>query len=479
MKFFPKENMLAEDDDPGSSKVVMLRGIPTNCKESELEDLATRFGNVSKKLIVSHKRIAFIEMESIETASSMLQHYNSEPLYINEERIFMQFSKRKEITLNSRYASNSSDQVIHSRSAKLDGKPNRILLVTISNMRYPVTIENLHSVFCRFGEVLRIKTFKKKYFQAFIEFSNLSDATTAKVQLEDRDMFQQCCTLLISYSRQKPPLKIAVNNLLGRDFTLQNQIMAPSNIFAQPTFSHQQAAFPISLPFIVPQTRFTDNILSVQHPYQQQLSAVDEHGTVLLVHNLNQEKVNPDVLFTIFGVYGDVIRVKILYKKRHTALVQFVTATQSSRAQRFLDKSMLYGSEISIIPSKHASITLPTNLPSDSEEILWKEYSDSPLHRFKIPNSRNEQHISSPSSTLHLSCLPKDISKEELKDIFIDEEGEAIGIKIFGKDRNRPMAMVKFDSIEIATCYLIRYHNHSLRDKFMKINFSSWRQNNT
>jgi len=37
---------------------------------------------------------------------------------------------------------------------------------------------------------------------------------------------------------------------------------------------------------------------------------------------------------------------------------------------------------------------------------LTKDYSNSPLHRFKRPNSKNYNNIYAPSSTLHLSNIP-------------------------------------------------------------------------
>ena len=45
-------------------------------------------------------------------------------------------------------------------------------------------------------------------------------------------------------------------------------------------------------------------------------------GCVLIVSNLDESRVNPDVLFTLFGVYGDVLRVKVLFAKKDTALIQ-------------------------------------------------------------------------------------------------------------------------------------------------------------
>merc|ERR1719369_111222 len=51
--------------------------------------------------------------------------------------------------------------------------------------------------------------------------------------------------------------------------------------------------------------------------------------TVLLVSNLDEEQTEPDHLFILFGVYGDVMRVKIMFNKKDTALVQMKDARQA------------------------------------------------------------------------------------------------------------------------------------------------------
>ena len=45
-------------------------------------------------------------------------------------------------------------------------------------------------------------------------------------------------------------------------------------------------------------------------------------GSVLLVSNMDENLTECDHLFILFGVYGDVHRVKILFNKKDTALVQ-------------------------------------------------------------------------------------------------------------------------------------------------------------
>jgi hypothetical protein len=62
-------------------------------------------------------------------------------------------------------------------------------------------------------------------------------------------------------------------------------------------------------------------------------------GSVLLVNKLPiDDAVTPDALFTLFGVYGDVIRVKILWNKRDTALIQMATSQHAQVARQQLDK---------------------------------------------------------------------------------------------------------------------------------------------
>jgi len=43
----------------------------------------------------------------------------------------------------------------------------------------------------------------------------------------------------------------------------------------------------------------------------------------VLVNRLPETGVTCDMIFNLFSIYGDIMRVKILYNKRSTALIQF------------------------------------------------------------------------------------------------------------------------------------------------------------
>ena len=70
-----------------------------------------------------------------------------------------------------------------------------------------------------------------------------------------------------------------------------------------------------------------------------------------------------------------------------------------------LDKIKVWGKQIRVAPSKHPIVQMPTDLQADGAK-LTKDYTNSPLHRYKKKGSKNYQNIYPPSATLHLSNIP-------------------------------------------------------------------------
>ena len=112
---------------------------------------------------------------------------------------------------------------------------------------------------------------------------------------------------------------------------------------------------------------------------------------VVCVSNLNTELVKPDDLFTLFGTHGDVVRVKILYEKRDTALIEFQLQMQAEQALRNLNNKKLFGKEMKLKLSKFPKV----NMPKEGADTynLTKEYLNSPLHRYRKTGSKNYQNI--------------------------------------------------------------------------------------
>ena len=186
---------------------------------------------------------------------------------------------------------------------------------------------------------------------------------------------------------------------------------------------------------------------------------------VVLVNNLAEEKVCPDALFTLFGLYGDVMRVKLLYNKKDMALIQFANNHQAYVATLNLNRVNLYGKELVVRPSKHREVALPR--PGAESMDMTKDYSDSPLHRFRRSGSKNAKNICPPSPVLFISNLPDDATKDDVTNIF----GESVlAVEFFKTNKN--LAFIRMGSTEEAVAALIAHHNHKIRERFIRISFS-------
>jgi len=194
---------------------------------------------------------------------------------------------------------------------------------------------------------------------------------------------------------------------------------------------------------------------------------------VLIVSGLDSERLLPDHLFTLFGVYGDVIRVKILHSKRDTALIQFVNPQQAETALTHLNGCPLHGSTLRVNFSKHTTISLPrTGTDQQEGSNLTKDFTGSLLHRYKVVGSRNFQHICPPSAVLHLSNIPETASDEMIRELF-SQSGTVVGFRFFpSNSKDRRMGLIQMGSVAEAVEALINTHNYLMDGVNIRVSFS-------
>lgn len=178
-------------------------------------------------------------------------------------------------------------------------------------------------------------------------------------------------------------------------------------------------------------------------------------GCVVIVSNLDEGKVDPDAIFTLFGVYGIVLRVKILFNKKDTALVQFSDPIQAQNAISSLDGAMWNGKNMKVSISKHATVQLPRETLPDA--WMTKDFSNSLQHRAKNPNAKTYNNVYPPTSTLHLSNVPETVSADELTDMF-SQYGKVLAFRFF--ENNRKMALIQMENQQQAIESLVGLHNH-------------------
>ncbi|KAH9641384.1 hypothetical protein HF086_012671 [Spodoptera exigua] len=145
--------------------------------------------------------------------------------------------------------------------------------------------------------------------------------------------------------------------------------------------------------------------------------------------------VTPDALFTLFGVYGDVQRVKILYNKKDSALIQMAEPHQAHLAMTHMDKLRVFGKAMRVMLSKHQTVQLPKEGQPDA------------------------------------GLTRATVSEDDIKEAFTKRGFTIKAFKFFPKDRK--MALVQLPSIDDAVAALIKMHNYQLSESnHLRVSFS-------
>uniref|UniRef100_A0A673J1R7 Polypyrimidine tract-binding protein 1 n=1 Tax=Sinocyclocheilus rhinocerous TaxID=307959 RepID=A0A673J1R7_9TELE len=500
------------------SRVIHVRKLPNDINEAEVISLGLPFGKVTNLLMLKGKNQAFLEMNTEEAAQTMVTYYSSVTPVIRNHPIFMQYSNHKELKTDNSpnqvvCASNSLSQAqaaLQAVNAVQTGSmtlgavdpsgltgPSPVLRVIVENLFYPVTLDVLHQIFSKFGTVLKVITFtKNNQFQALLQFVDGLTAQHAKLALDGQNIYNGCCTLRISFSKLTS-LNVKYNNDKSRDYTRPDLPTGDS----QPTIEHHAVAAAFAAPGIISAAPYAGvhafppafaiqqaagltipgvpgALASLTIPGAAAAAAAASRlgfpvlpGThcVMLVSNLNPEVSSSQSLIDLESVYGDVLRVKIMFNKKENALIQMSDGTQAQLAMSHLNGQKLYGRPLRITLSKHTTVQMPRE--GHEDQGLTKDYSSSPLHRFKKPGSKNYSNIFPPSSTLHLSNIPPSVVEDDLKMLFASNGALVKNFKFFQKDRK--MALIQMGSVEEAIESLIQFHNHDLGENHhLRVSFS-------
>uniref|UniRef100_A0A7N9B255 Polypyrimidine tract binding protein 1a n=1 Tax=Mastacembelus armatus TaxID=205130 RepID=A0A7N9B255_9TELE len=410
------------------SRVVHVRKLPNDINEAEVIGLGLPFGKVTNLLMLKGKNQAFLELNSEECAQTMVSYYSSVTPVIRNHPIYMQYSTHKELktdnspnqvraqaalqAVNALHGGGMGSMAISTDASSMGGATTQspVLRVIVENLFYPVTLDVLHQIFSKFGTVLKIITFtKNNQFQALIQYADGMTAQHAKLSLDGQNIYNACCTLRISFSKLTS-LNVKYNNDKSRDYTRPDLPTADS-----------------------------------------------------------QPSIDPQTMAAAFGVYGDVMRVKILFNKKENALIQMSDGTQAQLAMSHLNGQRLHGRAMRVTLSKHTTVQLPRE--GHEDQGLTKDYSNSPLHRFKKPGSKNYSNIFPPSATLHLSNIPPSVVEDDLRRLFTSSGATVKAFKFFQKDRK--MALIQMGSVEEAIESLIEFHNHDLGENHhLRVSFS-------
>jgi len=469
---------------PNPSPCVHVRALSEQAIEGDLVEAVQHFGTVRDVMMMPRKRQALVEFESLDGARNCVTYSQSAPIYCAGQPAFFNYSTSEHIKRPG-----EGD----------DGKPpNHILLFTILNPQFSISVDVLHKITSPYGQVQRIVIFKKNGVQAMVEFDNVDSAQRAKQNLNGADIYSGCCTLKIEYAKPTR-LNVVRNCEESWDYTnpgltgdKQGQPGRGQPLLQEPRFG--AAPSPYNGPAAAggggggggygggfggqpgggyyeegsydgfggrggngpygggPMERgFGPRGGGVEGDRygRQGFESGGPQGAVAMVYGLNMDKINCDKLFNLFCLYGNIVRIKFLKSKEGSAMIQLGDGVSVQRAIENLNNVFFFGNKLSVGVSKQAFLQEVHNPHELSDGTTsYKDYMGNRNNRFTNPEAAQKNRIQSPSSSLHFFNAPPGIEEAQINELFETAIGKIpIKMKMFPSKTERSCTgLVEFDN---------------------------------
>ncbi|XP_066900976.1 heterogeneous nuclear ribonucleoprotein L isoform X4 [Halyomorpha halys] len=417
------------------------------------------------------------------------------------------------------------------RRKRPEAEPNNVLLFTVFNPVYPITVDVLHTICTPNGQVLRIVIFKKNGVQAMVEFDSIDTARKVKDALNGADIYSGCCTLKIEFAKPSK-LNVYRNDMDSWDYTspglgdkqqelsqlprqaplLQEpRFGAPPQLYRGPGASNYMdyddsgyqngppppSAYGDYVNDRYPPPAVDNNVIQNSTLYRMKwifFNMSDEigrfmkavpgreplvpgprafpapanggsqggSGCVLMAYGLDPQQANPERLFNLFCLYGNVIRIKFLKTKEGCAMIQMGDSVSVERCVQHLKNVPLFGGNLQLGFSKQtflSEVAQPYNLPDNSPS--FKDFSASKNNRFINAAMASKNRIQGPAKILHFFNTPPDITEDQLYQVFEEKDVKRPSqIKLFPKKERSSSGLLEFEDLADAVNALV-YCNHA------------------
>eukprot|EP00906_Rhabdomonas_costata_P028147 RCo039931 len=392
--------------------------------------------------------------------------------------------------------------------------PTKVLWCEVSNVKYPVTVDVIKQVFEKHGNVEKIVVFTRhENPHAFVQLDSVQKAMNAKQLLDGRHIYSQCNRLSVNWSGLQE-LTVRPGDENSADFTLSAPILQtpPSSSGGGPVRNRPMPSSyqghdrdPPSRPYPRPASTISprlENYDADRDDYQRrpprQASPPPTHrlqrppisqgqregegshrlqqsqgsGCVVSVTNVSAD-TSPHDLFVLLGVYGDVLRVKMSYKRSDEAFVQFRNPDGARAAETNLTGCFLHGKELQIRVNRMPEVILPPPNAAEEDKAKAGDYTESRLHRFRYEGSQNFRNICAPSKQLHVANLPP-TADETIVGRFFERVAPPLRVAMFPPRDNttKQMALVEFNDVDSAVHALVALHGEPIDGCNVRISFS-------
>jgi len=332
--------------------------------------------------------------------------------------------------------------------SSLDPTATTVLWIKIQRPTIPVFLWNMYKIVNEFGRTLRMITFMKNDIpQVLCEMASLEETFNVMQNLQGRNVYTGCCLLYIKFS-YRGHLVVRKNHHMSWNF--EDHPITPE-------------ALEYYLTSVVKEKK-----ISFWEQRDLKGNQSPDEESVVVVNNFLKKETTIHQLFVLFGVYGDVQRIKILFRERGPhgelgrALIQYKFSLNARHAVIHLNGCPLNGKKIIVERSKFPKIIMPNKNNKSNE--LAQDYKDSIFHRFKNRMYMNPKNMNMPSQILHVANLYEGATEEQLRNLFRKYQrlGEKPIVEFFKSSRR--MAYIDMADVESGVIALVHLHNYKLGD---------------
>ncbi|CAI4228641.1 unnamed protein product [Auanema sp. JU1783] len=492
IKRFRNDDPNVDPINPDPSIVVHVRNLNHKATEADLLEALGPFGPIAYALVRRAQSMALVEFETLDGAKACVEFAGSNQIFVAGQPA--QFN----------YSTSESIQRMGHESAT----PNHVLVLTVTNVQYPITADVIHEICNSHGDVKRICIVKRTHVVvALVEFESQDVAKAVKHAINGADIYSGCCTLKVEFAGTTH-VRVTRQDNDQRDYTGSLDVVVPSQrktlipAPSEPPASYGQqsdypAAYPSaptfpsrnsfrggpppgptsSRPSYPPNDPYTRDPYSSREPYDSYSSRDNNYdrgyssstdrgyrsddrgldggdGCVIMVYGLDQAKINCDMLFNLFCQYGNVLRVKFMLAKVDTAMVEMGLPEHVTNVMGYLQGVTLFGMTIELKPSFQAGVREvkePFDMPDGTPS--FKDFTNSRNQRFSTAEAALRNRLTVPTRVIHWYNAPPEMDGQKILDLFA-ERGAPLPASTFvfpSRTERSSSGTAEFDSLEKAT----------------------------
>jgi heterogeneous nuclear ribonucleoprotein L len=136
---------------------------------------------------LAKKRQALIEFVELNSAMKCIyeSNYFNQGIRIGKSIAYFDYSN------NYQTLKNKPDELYSS-----------LIIITVSNVIYPITVNVIQTICSPFGQIKKIDILKKTNQPSFlVKFESIETAVKARSALDGADIYEDCCTLKVKFSK--------------------------------------------------------------------------------------------------------------------------------------------------------------------------------------------------------------------------------------------------------------------------------------